>query len=101
MQKQLSKTKALLDSGNPQQEHVKRTVDSLKESLSELRHRVNKLEEIKLTFGRSMAEYYKRELVNVRLKYTKPIMRNAFDQIEAPEGIHQKKQYKKRKMNKK
>jgi len=103
MQKQLSKTKALLDTASAQQQHdqLKRVIDLLKESLSELRQRVNKLEDIKVTFSRSMAEYYKRELVNVRLKYTRPIMRNAFDQIEPPEGIHQKNNPKKRKLNKK
>lgn len=100
-QKHLSKTRVLIDARekhDPKDTTVKQLARIQREmqiALYEIEKRVQKLEEIKTTFGRSMAEYYKRELINVRLKNVKPIMRSAFDQIEAPDGFHQKKKRKK------
>lgn len=108
-QKHLSKTRTLIDAKKGQQpkdirvEQLERIQKEMRLFQSELRDRVKLLEKVKVDFGRSMAEFYKRELINVRGKYEKPLMRSAFDQVADPEfdGLHQRKKRRRGKQVKK
>lgn len=85
-QQHLSKTRTLIDAKQKSDDDtsLQKIVKELHITLSEVEKRVQKLEEMKINYGRSAAEYYKRESINVRAKYNTPIMRWAFDQVEAP-----------------
>jgi len=87
--------------GDVRIEQLQRLARELHITLGEIEKRVQKLEDIKTSYGRSMAEYYKRELINVRVKYDKPIMRWAFDQVEPQVPTGGARQKKKRKAKKK
>ena len=104
-QKHLSKSSAFIDAKqrlepkNITLEQMQHQIRQLRATITVFEQRVSKLEEIKVEFGRSMAEFYKKELINVRIKYDKPLMRSAFDQVDgenATNGIHQKKKKRKK-----